>query len=83
MVRKSKEINEEERRIVGIVLRLFRKAKSFKLLLLLLLVLNVSAWSTAMTLMQRVSSSAKFLGRASKFNLALDNNTFGQQSCGL
>ena len=30
MGRKSKEINQEERRIVGIVLRLFRKTKSIK-----------------------------------------------------
>ena len=30
MGRKSKEINRKERRIVGIVLRLFRKAKSLK-----------------------------------------------------
>ena len=36
MGRKSKEINQEERRIVGIVLRLFRKAKSSKKLVNLL-----------------------------------------------
>ena len=30
MGRKSKEINQKERRIVGFALRLFRKAASFK-----------------------------------------------------